>query len=553
VFTYEKCLPLLDRAAENLLTRQVVDASDERLGGFIAEGLEGGQGVSSLSTMGYAYLLDGSAWQGSDELVDRIKLGAAWSRRVRRPTGCYDLVTTNFDSSPDTGFIVNALSPVVKVARQAAKNGDSGAGVIAEEIGEIIQAAVPGMVAGGVHTPNHRWVLVSALSQAFDLFPYLEGKEIIDTYLDETVDINADGEYIERSTGVYNAICNRFLRIAADRLDRPELLEPVRKNLTLSYYLLHADGSVVTSISSRQDRGQKTIPTGLVDSYYALARQDGNGFFAACADWLFDLNPGGVPWAVHPFLEHPEWRDDDLDREPLPDSYSNVYPVSGMWRVRRDRASATTAKGITAPFSLTVGAAELTAVKVCASYFAVAQFKASFFEVDEMGVSLKDPGRGSVHDSPGYYQPVGMPVTPETWGAVRGRRDHYALPPFEVDIRIDEVDGGFDLKVSSDAYDKVPFQIACDFVPGGELDLDSGVVQGRAGEVALLKSGYAIYHVGGDAISIGPGTYGHRTWQMRGSEAAPGLFRVLLTSVTPVEQTVEIRYGRWSVATESIV
>lgn len=553
MFSYERCLPLLDRAIDGLLTRQVTDPSDDRHGGFISDGIAGGSGVSSLATLGYAYLLDGTARQGQDELVERVKLGAAWSRRVRRPSGSYDLVTTNFDSSPDTGFIVNVLAPVVKAARSAAEAGDSGAGVIAEEIGEVVRSATPGMVDGGFHTPNHRWVLVSALSQAFDLFPDLVGKEIIDRYLDETIDINADGEYTERSTGVYNAICNRFLRIAADRLNRPELLEAVRKNLTLSYYLLHADGSVVTSISSRQDRGQKTIPVGLVDSYYALARQDGNGFFAACADWLFDLNPGGVPWVMHPFLEHPEWREDDLEREQLPDSYSKVYPVSGMWRVRRGQASTTVAKGITAPFSLTYGGVELTAVKVCASYFAVAQFRAETIEGDEKGVLLRDPGRGSVHGSPGYYQPIGKPVTSEEWGAVRREREHYALPPFAVDFRIDEVDGGFDLSITAEAYDKVPFQVAFDFVPGGELDMESGAVQGREGEVALLKSGTAIYHVGNDAISVGPGTYGHRMWQMRGSEAAPGLFRVLLTNVTPVNQTIEVRYGQWSTATEQLV
>ncbi len=449
MFTYEACLPLLDRSIENLITRQVTDKSDPRYGGFIADGLDGGSGVSSLATFGYGYLLDGSGNQGHDELVDRIKMGAEWSRKVRRPSGNYDLVSTNFDSSPDSGFIVNVLAPVVKAARSAAESGDSGAGVIAEEIGEIIQAATPGMVSGGFHTPNHRWVLVSALAQAFDLFPDLEGKEIIDQYLNETIDINADGEYTERSTGVYNAICNRFLRIAADRLNKPELLDPVRKNLTLSYHLLHADGSVVTSISNRQDRGQKTIPAGLVDSYYALARQDGNGFFAACADWLFDLNPSGGPWTLHPFLEHPEWRKDDLDREPLPDSYSNLYPVSGMWRVRRGKASATAAKGLTALFSLTYGDVELTAVKVCASYFAVAQFKASTMEADERGVTLHDPGRGSVHDSPGYYQPIGIPVTSEEWREVRGKRPHYALPPFAVDLKIDEVECGFDLTVVS--------------------------------------------------------------------------------------------------------
>ena len=554
MFSYERCLPLLDRAVENLKAYQVRDEDDPRYGGFVHDGVDGGSpGVASLATMGYGYLLDGCAHQGSEELVENIRIGAEWTRRVRRPSGNYDLVTTNFDSSPDTGFIVNAIAPVVKAARMSVEGGDSGAQVIADELGEIVKAATPGMVNCGFHTPNHRWVLVSALSQAFDLYPELEGKEVIDRYLDETIDINADGEYTERSTGVYNAICNRFLRIAADLLDRPDLLDAVRRNLTLSYYLLHADGSVVTSISSRQDRGQKTIPVGLVDSYYDLARQDENGFFAACADWLFDLNPGNVPWVLHPFLEHPEWREDSLAREHLPDSYSKVYPASGMWRVRRGRASATVAKGITAPFSLTYGDVELTAVKLCASYFAVAQFQGATMEGDERGAVLKDPGRGSVHDSPGYYQPIGAPVTSEEWVEVRKGRDHYGLPAFEVDLEVREVDGGFDLITRAEAYDKVPFQIALDFVPGGELDIESGAVQGRAGEVALLKSGYATYHVGLDAISIGPGSCGHRMWDMRGSEAAPGLFRLLLTNLTPINQVVAVRYGTWSTATESIM
>jgi hypothetical protein len=174
-------------------------------------------------------------------------------------------------------------------------------------------------------------------------------------------------------------------------------------------------------------------------------------------------------------------------------------------------------------------------------------------EGDEKGVTLRDPGRGSVHDAPGYYQPIGKPVTSEEWRDVRRTRDHYALPAFAVDLKITEVEGGFDLVAVANAIDKVPFQISFDFVPGGELDLESGAVQGRAGEIALLKSGHAIYHVGNDAISIGPGSYGHRMWQMRGSDSAPGLFRVLLTGVTPVDQVIEIRYGMWSTATESIV
>ena len=76
-----------------------------------------------------------------------------------------------------------------------------------------------------------------AMAEAQVLFPELSVGETIEAYLNEGIDINADGEYIERSTGVYNAVCNRALRFAARILERPELLEPVRRNLDLSYHL----------------------------------------------------------------------------------------------------------------------------------------------------------------------------------------------------------------------------------------------------------------------------------------------------------------------------
>ena len=78
--------------------------------------------------------------------------------------------------------------------------------------------------------------------------------------LAEGIDINADGEFTERSTGIYNAVCNRSLRFMADHLDRPDLLDHVRKNLDLMTHLFHDDGTVVTSISNRQDRGSASCP-----------------------------------------------------------------------------------------------------------------------------------------------------------------------------------------------------------------------------------------------------------------------------------------------------
>ncbi len=547
---YESLLKKLNEQTEAILPSQVMDTRREDCGGFVSDGVAGPSNVSAVTTLGYAYLLEGGRYYRSEEILARILAGAAFARNFRRESGCYDLVTTNFDSSPDTGFIVKAIAPVVRAARKAE---DEGAGQIADALGEMIQTGVPGMIAGGFHTPNHRWVLVAALSLALELFPDLDGKDAIESYLAETIDMNADGEYIERSAGAYNAICNRALRLAADALDQPELLEPVRKNLDLSYHMLHADGTVVTSFSRRQDFGTRVVLVNMVDSYYDMARRDCNGFYAAVADWLYAISPGGLPWTLEPFLTHPEWRVDDLQREPLPESYAKVYPTARLWRVRRGKTSATAGAGITSPFGVKYGKVELASVNLCASYFAIAQFAGETFEATDGKIVMTHVSQSLDGSRPGYDLPLGRAVAFEAFYEVRKERAVYALPPLATTMEIEEVAGGFDLHVKVAGYDRVPFQIACDFVPGGELDFDSGIVRGQAGEVAFLKSGYATYHMGNDAISIGPGAYAHRFWQLRGSESAPTAFRVLMTFMTPVDRVLRIRCGTWSTAEDRIV
>ena len=555
---YEELIPLLDARVDALMDQQVLDSSRPDCGGFASreEGLVGGSGLSVVAMLAYAYLLEESRHFQDAELLDRILLAAAYGRRVQRPSGRFDLVTTNFDSAPDTAFLVQAIAPVVKAARQQAS---ASAGRIDAALGELIRRAAPGMVRGGFHTPNHRWVLVSALAQALELFPDLEVADTISAYLAESVDINADGEYIERSTGVYNAICNRSLRLAAAALQRPELLEPVRANLDFSYHLLHPDGTVVTSISRRQDRDTRVVPAGLVDSYYALGRLDNNGFYAAVADWLFARGGAGLPWTLHLFVEHPEWRQDDLPRAPLPGSYARAYPASGLWRVRRERFSATAAAGLTTPFSLRCGEVELKAVKFCSTYFATGQFAGEDFSAGEGKVRLHHAGRNPLYqekdyDRPVYWLPIAEKVDAENWQEVRGRRQTFTLPPLAVDLEIREVEKGFDLHLkTAGGLDGVPFQIECVLAPGGELEFESGVVQGGAGHTAFLKKGYATYRVDDDAITMGPGALEHRMWQMRNSEPSPEAFRVLIALMTPVDRVLEIRCGAWSPVAQAMV
>ena len=171
MIAYEPLVGELDQQVEGVLTRQVLDTESLYCGGFMdGDRLVGSQSISAVASLGYAYLLAESRHYRSEELLQQILRAAEFARRQRNPSGCFDLLTTNFDSAPDTGFVVQAIAPVVFAARQQAAD-DEGAAEIADALGELIQTGAPGMVAGGFHTPNHRWVLVAALAQAQALYP----------------------------------------------------------------------------------------------------------------------------------------------------------------------------------------------------------------------------------------------------------------------------------------------------------------------------------------------------------------------------------------------
>jgi hypothetical protein len=83
---------------------------------------------------------------------------------------------------------------------------------------DFCRRALYGLLTGGFHTPNHRWVVTGALMLGHKLFPDIEVASVVEAYIAEGIDIDEDGTYLERSIAVYDAVTNRSLAFYADNI-----------------------------------------------------------------------------------------------------------------------------------------------------------------------------------------------------------------------------------------------------------------------------------------------------------------------------------------------
>ncbi len=519
---------------------QIVDPAHPHYGGLIYPDYGIADAIYSAHfVVGCAYLALGT---GDESRLERATQAADFMLRAQRPSGNIDLLSVNYDSAPDTGFVVQYVCAVLELARDRGVDSPAWCALL-ERLEQFVRRAVAGMLTGGFHTPNHRWVIASALVQAQALFPDLDVAATVDAYLAEGIDVDAEGLFIERSIGVYDAVNDRSWLLIAARRDCPEALDAVARNLDLDLHFLHADGTAETGLSRRQDYGTRTVPLGLAHCYLLCNALCPNPLYVQAAQMLWeksDAAAGHLLWLAYPLLKYGD--PEPMDAA-LPDDFTLFLPRNGIWRTRRGLLSASAFRATTRLFSLVYGKAELSSIKISQTYFGhnTGRFISDDMSVIENGIVLRSEGRSNPR-RPGYELPLGYPVSPERWNVMLEERGLHRVPPPLSTLAIREVAGGFDLHYQTlDGLDGVAAQVAFDFPPGGVWETDDTATRPQAGQVLFLKQGYGMMRYGHDVIRIGPGAHAHGMWAMRDAELAPDHVRVLFTFMTPVDVTLQIR------------
>jgi hypothetical protein len=512
-----------DEAIERLLAAQVLDKSSRGYGT-----LEDARGVYAVGSAAglinacmAACLHPRSRFHSHALLIERMKLAAGYMERNQHPDGFIDYRDTNFDSSPDTAFTIHSLATAACLASRAHRPD------LLAITEPYMRKAGAGLVTGGIHTPNHRWVVSSALAQINEVFPDPAYLRRIDQWLAEGIDIDEDGQFTERSTSVYNAICDRAFLVMAVKLGRPELLDAVRKNLDSMLYLLHSDYTVVTEISRRQDRDRRTAT--MASFWFPLqylAVKDGNGQFASLANHLAPQSA-----SLSAYMEYPEMAGRAPAPISVPDHFEREMKSLGIVRLRRGPVSATLFSNNPAFFSLHNGDVAIEAVRFASAFFGKGQFLSSTIEKNGSDYVLRQKLEA------GYYQPLDPPrrVTPANWSAFRKERAETQKCTLDQIATVTPTTKGFRLRIQAQGTKDVPVSIEINLRNGGNVE---GIARTPEGD-ALLSGGFATCSGSQNRIRFGPGLADHHYTQVRGSLPPLAGSSVYLTAFTPCDHTIE--------------
>jgi len=433
----------------------------------------------------------------------------------------------NKQSPPDTAFLLDNLGPAAKVL--AGRNSEESL-QLKKRLDEFLLRAGEALLTGGVHTPNHRWVISSALAQLYQIYGDQRYKDRIDEWLSEGIFIDADGQYPERSR-IYSMVVDQALITIASVLDRPDLLEPVKKNLKTTFYLMEGNGDLVSLESRRQDQNLVIPATNYYWCYRFMANRFKDSFFAALArkiEGLDTFNEQDLSSDLIHFLDLSMLQKRLPEAGTLPVNYECYLPETNMFRVKRGEATATIFGGNDLPlviasgrssnptfFTFRKGEAILQYARLSTSFFNTGYVRGHGLEKDENKFKLHE--RKEAY----YYQPLPKDkqdprgeyeLTESKDGRFWSKMDFNARPvsnaqQMETGITLQENNGAVEMAVQVDGPEGVEVTLELCFKSGGQL---SNVLESDQEGDFFLKEGYAIYRFGNDSIRVGPGIMEHQ-------------------------------------------
>ena len=473
--------------------------------------------------------------------------------------GSTDLRQTNFHDPAQCGFIVRDHLCVIETVYRCSKHTEKEE-ILYMKLKDVIRRHGDAMVNLGFHTPNHRWVISAALSIVYKHTGDVRYLDTINRFLMEGIDCDENGEYTERSTGIYNYICDKAFLVMGIYMNDPQYFEYARRNLNLMFSYFEPDGTVCTLNSARQDRNTLRRYSLYYPIYLYLALEQNNSEFAYIAENILDemeASDSFSPDAIDLLMARPEIIERYSAVEPkAPAADKSIFlPKSGIARIYKPEKNMTiTVMKQRQPTFLQIQCgSHVLQLRFGGAFFGDphSQFRANSIEKTEKGYRLIDD------EYAGYRSQLDEKPETSDWHRMdHSKRRMVNIQEFCTVIDVEILDDGIALDIDSGACDGILTKLEITMDPGGRYDTEDTMLFAGGGDYAILKKGRALYTFPDKfSFSISGGAYAHSyTKGMRGTSTPDsGSFTVAVTGETPHKNRVEIRVAENGYNTERML
>jgi hypothetical protein len=154
----KELVKLNDRSIPGALNNQWTGKDNLYYGAvFDADSVVTPMGTAKLiQSLMCCYVSPGSKYYKSKEILQHLTLAASGLLNLQHEDGTIDLISTNFHSTPDLGFTIYPLALAYSIMQ---KNNQLNYGEFPGILKQYLLNAGKALSVGGIHTPNHRWVV----------------------------------------------------------------------------------------------------------------------------------------------------------------------------------------------------------------------------------------------------------------------------------------------------------------------------------------------------------------------------------------------------------
>lgn len=535
---YQSTLESAEKFLKTQLRCQIKDRKDPRHGGVLLPDVGIAHDKSGVISEAFLLYCNPNSYFYHDEaLFLAVMEMLDFTERRLRPDHTMDLFTANPNSGPDTAFSLLVFCKAYFAIPRGGMNDKER--LLASRLYRLIDLCSHGVLVNGFHTPNHRWVICAALAMSYRIIGDRALRSGIEPYLAEGIDCNADGEFAERSSGIYNIVNDSCLIVMAEYLDMPELLEHVRRNLNMIEAYFEPDMSVFTGNSTRQDNGTDVYADIYFPLYLYMAQKDQNPCFLKTAAKIFDaMQRSGrdMPLCLEYYMLNPQLRDIRLPESDKAPECRRFFRESGVVRVVKEGMTVTLLRNN--PDFLHIHMQEISMfLRVSVNFFNERHLIASEIEEAEDGYLLHYTGYGR------YYLP--FPEKPETsdwWEMDKSKRPTVQEMSLSIDVLVRPAEEGVRVRFSSAGCTNIPIKLdwsvkGCKAVYG-----DGFTLPWQEGLRMVVSKGSIRADAGGEGLSISPclSQHDYIGYLVGGLPPAKGYMHFYCNWLSPMEHEFEI-------------